>query len=95
MYFPKDSQLVSGSRTPTQVSLGPKPTIFLGQRGGWEILESSCVGWDSGPPLFDGVPYFINSKVWNLAQCHILKSGCAVNNVSDWLLVRWSGGLVG
>lgn len=34
VYFPKDSQLVSGSRTQTQVSLGPKPMIFLGQCGG-------------------------------------------------------------
>ena len=68
-----------------------KPMILLGQCGGWEILQSPCVGgWDSGPPLFDCVLYFINPKMCNFAQCHILKSECAVNNVSDGLLVKWS-----
>lgn len=94
--LPKDSQLASGCRTQAQVSLTPNPMIFPEQCGGWEILESPYIGgWDSGPPLFDCVLYFINPKMCNFAQCHILKSECAVNNVSDGLLVKWSGDLVG
>ena len=93
---PKDSWLASGCGTQAQVSLTPNPMIFLGQCGGWEILESLYVGgWDSRPPLLDCVLYFIDPKMCNFAQCHILKSECAVNNVSDGLLVKWSGDLVG
>ena len=97
VYFPKDSRVTRGRRPQTQVPWLPNPGSF------WErvvvesrMLESGCIsGWDSRPPLLDCVPYFIHSKMHNFAWCHILKAGSAVNNVSDALVVRWMGDLVG
>lgn len=41
--FPKHSQLVNGSRTQNQVSLAPKPVIFLSWCYGWVRFQSQTV----------------------------------------------------